>query len=204
MQSHPYANLFPMMDRETLRELTASVRDDGLEQPIITLDGKILDGRNRALACANAKVKPVYAEYEGDDPLGYVLRTNLHRRHLTTSQRAAVAAELANMKVGKPEANSANLQDNVSSADAAEALNVSERSVNAARKVKEADPELHEAVKAGEVSVSAAEKQVRNVPEKNPSEQWRHAIERMIDKAPTADDVLWLYEQLSALQEKTK
>jgi hypothetical protein len=64
----------------------ASIRDDGLENPIVTLEGKVLDGRNRDLACTNAQVTPTYVEYEGDDPLGYVLRTNLTRRHLTPSR----------------------------------------------------------------------------------------------------------------------
>jgi hypothetical protein len=107
-QPHPYANLFPMMKGEAFRELVASIRDDGLEQPIVTFEGKVFDGRNRALACSNAQVKPRYVKYKGDDPLGFVVRSNLHRRHLTTSQRAAVAAELANLEHGQKTADTAN------------------------------------------------------------------------------------------------
>ncbi|ARJ65140.1 hypothetical protein WV31_05435 [Magnetospirillum sp. ME-1] len=84
------------------------------------------------------------------------------RRHLTESQRAAIAAKLANMQQGartdlEP---SANLQS-TSRADAAAMLNVSERSVNAAKKVQKADPALFAKVESGEVAVSSAERTVR-------------------------------------------
>jgi hypothetical protein len=49
-----------------------------------------------------------------------------------------VAAKIADMPVGKP--NSANLQNNNSRAEAAKKLNVSERSVNTAKKVEKAWP----------------------------------------------------------------
>ena len=59
-----------------------------------------------------------------------------------------VAAKLAKMSVDKP--NSANLQNNTSRAQAAELLNVSERSLNTARKVeRQSAPELVEAVEQG-------------------------------------------------------
>jgi hypothetical protein len=51
----------------------------------------------------------------------------------------------------------ANLQSLTSRADAAKLLNVSERSVNTAKKVsREGSPELIDAVQQGKVSVSAA------------------------------------------------
>jgi hypothetical protein len=62
---------------------------------------------------------------------------------MTESQRAMVAAKLANMTVGQPEKKSANLPNTlfdqppsapqVSQSDAASMLNVSERSVNTAK-----------------------------------------------------------------------
>lgn len=82
---------------------------------------------------------------------------NLKRRHLSESQRAMVAAKLATISHGgdRRSDQAANLP--VGQAQAAELLNVSERTVRAAAKVKnEGAASLVQAVERGAVSVSAA------------------------------------------------
>jgi hypothetical protein len=162
MQPHPYADMFPLMQAEDLAALVTSIKEDGLEERIVLFKGEILDGRNRHAACIEAEVEPAFVEYGGDDPLGFVLRKNLHRRHLQISQRAMVAAKLATMKQGERTdlEPSANLQK-VSVAEAAETLNVSVRSVETAKVVlTKGDDNLIAAVESGGVSVSAAVKQL--------------------------------------------
>jgi len=57
-----------------------------------------------------------------------VVSLNLHRRHLTESQRAMIAAKLENMSQGRPEKD-ANLHDlRISRTEAADLLQVSPRS----------------------------------------------------------------------------
>ncbi len=117
-----------------------------------------MDGRNRFKACEELGVKPEFLEYSGNDPLSDVISWNLKRRHLSESQRAIIAASLANMPLGGALYRSANLQtDLVTQSQAAEMLNVSPRSVASAKKIQdEAIPEIVEKVKAGEVSINAA------------------------------------------------
>jgi ParB-like chromosome segregation protein Spo0J len=64
---HPIANLFPQMRDAALQELADDIREQGPREPIILLDDKVLDGRNREWACARAGVEPRYAEFEGND-----------------------------------------------------------------------------------------------------------------------------------------
>ena len=92
MQSHPAADLFPMMPAEELQELADAIAARGLKHPIVRMpDGRILDGRHRFIACHMAGVEPRFVTYQGDDPLQDVLDWNLRTRHLTTGQRAVVA-----------------------------------------------------------------------------------------------------------------
>lgn len=96
LEFHKYADFFPLIEHgsDEWAALVESIRSGGLEEPIWLYEGRILDGRNRYLACLEAGVEPSFREYEGDDPLGFVLRKNIDRRHLSASQRACIAAEI--------------------------------------------------------------------------------------------------------------
>lgn len=159
MQFHEVANIFPMMSDAEFASLKSDIQAHGLLEPIWLHNGLIIDGRNRYQACVELGVEPHFRQWDGNGSLvAFVVSLNLHRRHLSESQRGMVAAKLANMAQGERTdlQPSANLQK-VSRAEAAELLNVSERTVNAAAKVKdEGAPELAQAVETGRASVSAA------------------------------------------------
>ena len=91
MEYHPAADIFPL-DEEHIPELAEDIKKQGLLCPIETLDGKIIDGRRRFLACKKAKVEPQFVNVKSlvEDPIAYVLSLNLERRHLSVSQRAMV------------------------------------------------------------------------------------------------------------------
>ena len=155
MLYHELANLFPLLEGDAFWALVEDVRVNGVREPIVLLDGQILDGRNRYHAAREAGVAYQVADYVGDDPLGYVLSLNLKRRHLSESQRAMVAAKLAKLPPGRPK-ETAQISA-VSQPRAAELLNVSRGSIQNAAAVQEhATPTLIAAVEAGEVAVSAA------------------------------------------------
>lgn len=94
MKIHPLALLIPPMSPDELEKLTEDIRQHGLLESIVTFDGQILDGRHRAQACEAAGVEPRFEEFVGGDPsVAFVLSKNLHRRHLTSAQKAAIAVE---------------------------------------------------------------------------------------------------------------
>jgi ParB-like chromosome segregation protein Spo0J len=156
---HRLSNLFPLMTDSEIAKLAEDIKVNGLAFPIILYDGKILDGRNRYLACRKAGVQPDFWEYEGDAPIQFVLSLNLERRHLTISQRAAIAAELATLPQGA-RTDLASNEARFSQQQAGDAMDVSRSSVQRAVEVRTADPELHEKVKAGEVSVEEARRAI--------------------------------------------
>lgn len=96
MPYHPAADLFPAMTGEEYERLADDLETHGLLEPITTLDGMILDGRHRERACRERGVTPIYREWDkacGITPLEWVIAKNLHRRQLTTAQKAALAVE---------------------------------------------------------------------------------------------------------------
>lgn len=156
---HPLANIFPLIDGQAYQELLGDVLRHGVREPVWLYEGQILDGRNRYRAAMAMGVSCPTREYEGEDPTGFVVSLNLHRRHLSESQRAMVAAKLANMPQGA-RTDIASIEA-TSQTQAAELLNVGRASVQRARDVIENAPaEVVHAVEQGAMSVSLAAKVV--------------------------------------------
>jgi len=164
-EAHPVADIFPMLPTDELKRLSDDIAVRGLLEPVVLLDDMILDGRNRYAACKLAGVTPDFVTFSGNDALGYVIAKNLHRRHLSESQRAVVAAKIANMKRGgdRPSQSdgnfeSANLQirTDISQHDAATMLNVSPRSVASVKSIERDAPDLLPQIEQGEITVHGA------------------------------------------------
>ena len=153
---HPAAELFPLMKGAEFDALVKDIREHGQLERIVLHDGMVLDGRNRYRACLEAAIAPRFVEWDGEGSTeSFIISKNFHRRHLTTSQRSMAGGRLANLKKGRHPANGP--IDPFSNEDAAEALNVSPRSVKRARVILDSgDDELIRQVDAGETSVNKA------------------------------------------------
>lgn len=93
MPVHPAAAIFPMMCTADLKKLADNIKEFGLREPIVVFEGRIVDGRNRKAACVLAGIEPTYREWDGEGSLvAWILSVNLHRRHLTDTQRAMIGA----------------------------------------------------------------------------------------------------------------
>lgn len=182
---HPAADLFPLVEGEEFRALVEDISANGLLEPIWLCDGKIIDGRNRYRACNEARVVPRFRIWEqnSNSPIGFVISENLHRRHLTPSQRAAISldaealfAEEAKKRQGSrsdikeifPEG-SGQARDK-----AAEMFGVNERYVSDAKRIRDLDPDKFEQVKSGEKTLTEAKREVT-----------REQIKQKIARQPT-------------------
>jgi hypothetical protein len=98
---HPLADIFPLMEGEEFDALVADIKANGLIEPLVMLEGMILDGRNRYHACVAADVEPTFRPFTGDGPAAYVISANIHRRHLTPEQKRDLIAKLIKAQPGK-------------------------------------------------------------------------------------------------------
>lgn len=198
IEFHPLANIFPLIEGQDFEELVRDIQVHGLREPIVLFAGKILDGRNRYRACVAAKVLPESLDEltvtqlkhikhftpiggphpSQDELLDFVLSKNLHRRHMTASQRAMAMAEYEHYRHGGARrAQDANLHleglqpepAGPTRADLAERGHVSERLIASAAVVRDqAAPEVKEEVRKGNITVSTAAEMVKALP---PEEQ---------------------------------
>lgn len=183
MKAHPAAEIFPLLYGKELEELASDIKQNGLLTPIMLHpEGGILDGRNRMRACEKSGVDPRFTTWDGKgSATSIVISLNLHRRHLTASQKAMAAAKAKPMfeeeakrrqgtrtdiRASWPESSEDNIRANLPESSkgrsrdhAAKAFDVSPRSVERASKViKQGADELIEAVETGQIAVSAAAK----------------------------------------------
>ena len=100
---HPALALIPLMKEGEMQGLVASIKQNGLRDPIV-LDGEVLiDGRCRLLACRIAGVEPRFKLLPaGKDPVDWIVSANLMRTHRSPGQRAMQVVQIAR-DLGDPE-----------------------------------------------------------------------------------------------------
>ena len=192
---HPVASLFPMIDDDALDALAGDIKKNGQREPIIVAyldeamidEPVVIDGRNRHAACKLAGIEPEFKfvmslndrELSPQVIADWIISHNLHRRHLTASQRAMVGQgylaylrEEAKSRQGQRNDLKANFGTNLSQsshddystrsvAQAAKIAGVGVGSIKSADYVATHDPELAQQVRDSKIKVSAAAKRIR-------------------------------------------
>lgn len=194
MDIHPAANALPNMQADEFESLKRDIEQYGLKCPVEVLDGQILDGRHRWLACEELGIECliVDADLNGQSPPEYVWSLNGERRHMTPSQRAAVAVELLpelkreakerqkrkSVRAILPEQNKCRSRD-----QAAAIVGASPRYVSDAETIKRESPEVFNAIKSGELTIAQAKAEVRPHVSHNAGEHEWYTPQQYIDAA---------------------
>lgn len=178
-QFHPVSEIFPLLEGEEFEGLKESIRANGQREPIVLHpDGRILDGRNRYRACMALGMEPKTITYTGMGDtqalIDYVLDTNLHRRHLTSSQQAIAAVKADDLLQAERAAAKQRMSDGAKGkqiiADpekgqvrdrVAKRFKTNHTYVDKARKLTIEAPVLATRVELGEITIPQAERELR-------------------------------------------
>jgi N6-adenosine-specific RNA methylase IME4/ParB-like chromosome segregation protein Spo0J len=175
-EHHEIVKLIPEMSAEEFEALKKNIAEHGLHEDILVHDAKLNDGRHRERACIELGIEPRYREWSGDcSVIALVLSLNVHRRHLSQSQRAVIAVEvlpmfesearerrLAGLKQGKELPSAHSHADGGKAAEhAASIIQVSPRYVEDAKAIKNQSPEKFEAIKTGAMSITEAKRELK-------------------------------------------
>lgn len=196
LTQHPLSAAFPAMPESEIEALAEDIKKHGQREPGVLYEGMVLDGWHRYLACENVGIEFDSTKFDGDDPIAFVLSRNLHRRHLTASQRAAAVVAATNWKqVGRPAGNVAPGATLKTNGEMARAAEVSQRTIRDAKVAHSAG--LGEAVRDGMLSAKQAvrvanggapEKEKKDDPRDAEIRRLRAALEEAEDKREAAAD----------------
>jgi N6-adenosine-specific RNA methylase IME4 len=198
MEFHSVANIFPMMSAEEFEALKVDIAANGLREPIWLHHDQIIDGRNRYRACEAVGVQPEFRRWGGQGDLAsFVVSLNLKRRHLTSSQLAVVALDIekylaeeakANMRAGGGDKRNGSGCQKVDTpigraAEQAAAIVGSNRQyISDAKKLEKEAPELLSKVRAGEITIPEAK---REISARHQGERREERIAKVIDPLNT-------------------
>ena len=156
LKAHPATQCIPSMTEPERIALRADIKGKGQRDSIKVVEGMIIDGRERYRICRELGIQPK-VEFidlpEGMTATDLVMGFNFHRRNLTDSQRALIAASMSNTKVGSNQAS----KGVITQGEAAAIYGVSRDSLIRAKKVLESgNQSLIRAVLEGRLDVSNA------------------------------------------------
>jgi hypothetical protein len=200
MELHPLCTYFPRMSDAEFTSLKDNLQGNGQTHPIYTLDGMILDGGNRYRALCELGIDPVIIEYTGSNPTQFILSSNLHRRHLTQGQSAAVVSASQSWINAQSAANSQlHTPAQLDTATArAKQSGVGQRTQQLADKlIKEAPAELIKEVIDGKKSLNKAIKEITPSKPLAPKPESVLAVEQ--EYAESHEDQLSDIDQLSCI-----
>jgi len=172
---HPDAALFPLLEGPEFEELKADIAANGLLEAIwLHPDGSIIDGRNRHRACIETETRPEFRTWDtGGSLMTFVVSMNLHRRHLTSGQRAAISLDVLPMleeearerqettRFGSGIVSTTDSEGGKARDQAAVLFQTNPRYVQDAKQLQDQAPDLLDKVRAGEQTIPQAKRELK-------------------------------------------
>jgi hypothetical protein len=191
IRQHPLSAAFPAMCEEDFEALVADIKANGQREPITIYEEQVLDGWHRYQACNRLGIKPVQFNLpEGKDPATFVESLNLHRRHLTGSQRAIAVVTVREWRaVGRPGRNSevaSTFRTPASTQQMAKEAQVSEKTIRNAKVAAKGG--LGEAVRDGAMTVDEAAAAARGTSKRAKAPAPAKTPKRTLESKPAEDD----------------
>ena len=165
-ERHELSALDGDMSADDFKMLIDSIDINGVLEPVMFWEGKILDGWHRYLACQELKIVNFRKmEYDGNDPSGYVFAKSL-RKSKTPFERGALIVGLQSWetKRGRPSLSLKGLDGKLASAsqltiqEMANKAGVSPATIKDVKRIKAGIPEIEQAVKEKKISIQDAGK----------------------------------------------
>jgi ParB-like chromosome segregation protein Spo0J len=160
LSQHPLSAAFPAMTGEEFQSLKDSVNENGVLNPITIYEGMVIDGWHRYQAALELGMDcPQAMLDEWLDPKDFVLAQNKNRRHITAAQLAmATTAVYEWYPNGVTSSSALNAGLQKTSKELAEISGTSKRTIEQAKSVmKNATPEVQNAVKSGKIGLYKAQ-----------------------------------------------
>lgn len=182
-------SIFPPVAQADYNALRDDIKRNGQLVPILVKGENIIDGFMRMQICHELNIQPIVHELgESANDADCAVSSNLFRRHLTTGQRAFIGEKLASLRKGS---NQHTADAACTRKDASKIVGVSEDSIDRARKIVEmGSANLIDMVKNGKVSLDAAAKLVKEVPDHNDQNDIIAKGVAVVKKAKYKQDVL--------------
>ena len=199
---HAVSKVWGDMPSDELLALSLDIEANGQQEPVFVINNnEVVDGWHRFRACQMAQ-KPVQVKDlpRDVDLFKFVVSKNLHRRHLTASQRACIAVEalpelekrakarqkaVGGVNPGPlpekiPEALKGDARDH-----AAEQFQVNPRYISDVKRIAAEEPELYDAIRTGDMSLPEAKREAKRREEKLSSAPTPDTKTDAKPKAPT-------------------
>lgn len=154
-EHHPLTQVFPPADEASVATLTEQIKREGQKEPIVLYEGKILNGRARAQACAALGIEPQTVQLDAPnerEALRVLVDMNKKERSLNPGQVAVIGLDILLLQ-SKPPYSEAQIRE------VSDMIGAAWSSVQRLARIHAKSPKSITKIRRGELGISAASRE---------------------------------------------